>query len=261
VLPGSGVRDVQNVGVSAPRRRLQRPVLSLAALGTSAVLGLTGCSGGSDASGAASSAAGDASSGSSSSAPASGGGSPSSTASSPGPALTDPGSALSFGEPATVAYRSAEGSGSTLRLTVNRVSRGRLADFTGFILDDAYKRQASYYYARVRVTNVGDGDVGGTAVPLWGVNAANTLLPAVNFTTGFAPCPSQTLPKTFGAGRTMTTCLVFLAPDHGSLEAVSYRPSQAFDPITWKGPLTKPVAPKKAKAKGSTKPRKKRARR
>ena len=32
-------------------------------------------------------------------------------------------------------------------------------------------------------------------MPLWGVNAKNTLLPAVNFTTTFAPCPSQPLPK------------------------------------------------------------------
>ena len=39
--------------------------------------------------------------------------------------------------------------------------------------------------------NVGEGDVGGVPVPLWGVNDANTLLPAVNFTTSFKKCPSQ----------------------------------------------------------------------
>ena len=38
-------------------------------------------------------------------------------------------------------------------------------------------------------------------MPLWGVNEANTLLPAVNFTTSFKPCPSQPLPAKFAPGR------------------------------------------------------------
>ena len=68
---------------------------------------------------------------------------------------------------------------------------GKLSDFKGFILDDKYKKQAHYYYVQVKVENVGEGDVGGVPVPLWGVNGDNTLLPAVNFTTDLPQVPVQ----------------------------------------------------------------------
>lgn len=158
--------------------------------------------------------------------------------------LTDQGSRLSFGRPATVIFEPAQGRGSVLQLTVRGVRRGTLADFRGFILDDEYKKRADYYYASVTVRNVGTGNVGGVPVPLWGVNATNTLLPAVNFTTTFPKCPSRRLPANFGAGATLNTCLVFLSPNKGSLRAVSYRPSQAFDPVTWTGRITAPTTPK-----------------
>jgi hypothetical protein len=159
--------------------------------------------------------------------------------------LTDQGSKLSFGDSATAIYEPSKDRGTVLKLTVRKVQQGSLKDFTGFILDDAYKRKASYYYATVRVENVGDGDVGGVPVPLWGVNDKNVLLPAVNFTTSFKKCPSSPLPKSFGPGKAVSTCLVYLAPNHGKLEGVSYRPSQEFNPITWTGSIEKPAPPKK----------------
>jgi hypothetical protein len=163
-------------------------------------------------------------------------------------ALTEQGSTLSFGDPATVIYEPTQARGTVLKLTVLGVRAGRLADFGSFLLDDTYKRKADYYYARVRVQNVGEGDVGGVPVPLWGVNRANTLLPPVNFTTTFPKCPTKPLPAKFGPGTRLDTCLVFLSPNRGGLESVSYRPSQEFDPVTWTGPVQKPAAtPKKKK--------------
>jgi hypothetical protein len=176
-----------------------------------------------------------------------------------GAQLTAQGGKLAYGDPATVIYESAQGPGTVLRLTVKSVRKGSLADFKGFILDDAYKQKASYYYADVQVKNLGEGDVGGIAVPVWGVNAANTLLPPVNFTTSFKPCPSRPLPEKFATGASLSTCLVFLSPDRGTLEAVSYRPSQAFNPITWTGDLTTPKPTPRAKdTKKSNKNSKKR---
>ena len=164
--------------------------------------------------------------------------SPSSTVPVPaGARLTSPGSRLRFGAPATVVFETTRHRGTVLQLSVRGVRRGTLADFRGFILDDAYKRNAAYYYATVTVRNLGRGDVGGVPVPLWGVDQANTLLPAVTFTTRFAPCPSRTLPARFGAGASMTTCLVYLSPDRGRLTSLSYRPDQRFGPITWTGTI------------------------
>jgi hypothetical protein len=240
---------VQNVGVLPA---LRRPALSLAVLTTASALVLAGCS--SD-SGTTSASAGTSGSPSTEASSPSATASPtaSSTVAVPdGAAVTEQGSKLSFGDTATVIYEPTEGKGTVLRLTVRSVRKGTLADFKGFILDDRYKQKASYYYAKVQVRNLGEGDVGGVAVPLWGVNAANTLLPAVNFTTSFKACPSNPLPKKFGTGATLSTCLVYLSPDRGSLEALSYRPSQEFNPITWTGDITapKPAPKKKTKKKG-----------
>ncbi len=118
-----------------------------------------------------------------------------------GTELTDQGTGLSFGETGTVIFESAPGRGTVLQLNVKGVKQGSIADFKGFILDDAYKQKAAYYYATVQVKNVGEGDVGGVGVPLWGVNEANTLLPAVNFTTSFAQVPLQAAAREVRAGR------------------------------------------------------------
>ena len=195
--------------------------------------------------------------------------SPSSSSSSPAPSptpsstvqvpstvtLTDQGSRLRYGGSANVVFETTQNRGTVLRLTVSGVRHGRLSDFKGFILDDAYKKQASYYYARVAVRNVGHGNVGGVGVPLWGVSAQNVLLPPVNFTTTFPPCPTKMLPAAFGPGASMRTCLVFLAPEKGRLVSVSYRPSQAYNPIVWTGPIAKATPTKKPKhAEPSAKP-------
>jgi hypothetical protein len=244
---------VQNVRVLLP---LRRPALALTAIAATVALAVSGCSAnGGDtqksssgtSSGVASSSGSASASGSSS---ASASASPSSSVPIPsGVSLTDQGSALSFGDPATVIFQSTQNRGTILQLRVSSVQKGKLADFKGFILDDSYKRKADYFYAKLTVKNVGEGDVGGVAVPLWGVSASNTLLPAVNFTTTFKACPSKPLPAKFGRGKSLRTCLVYLSPNRGSLQAVSYRPSQAFNPITWKGTIKPPAATPKKKGK------------
>ena len=229
-----GAVPVQNERVPAPNRR---PALALVAVVSATALTLGGCSSGDEPNTEASE--------SSSPSP-----SPSSTVAVPdGVELTEQGTELSFGDQANAIFESTQNKGSVLELTVQSVRRGTLADFKGFILDDAYKQKADYFYAKVAVKNVGEGDVGGVPVPLWGVNSSNTLLPAVNFTTTFAKCPTKALPAKFAPGDSLGTCLVFLSPDKGSLTAVSYRPSQEFDPITWTGDIAEPVVPKKPKAK------------
>ena len=159
--------------------------------------------------------------------------------------VTAQGADLKFGETATVVFEPNQKKSTLLNLTVKSARKGRLDDFEGFILDDAYKRKANYYYVKVGVENVGDDNVGGSPVPLWGVNGENTLLPAVNFTTKFGPCESRPLPKKFKNGDNVDTCLVYLSPDKGSLESMSFRPDQAFDPIEWHGEVKPPKKDKK----------------
>lgn len=168
--------------------------------------------------------------------------------------VTAPGTQLRFGESATVDYKLRR-QGTLLELTVKNASRGSIKDFAGFNLTTRYQKNANYYYVRVSAENVGEGDLGGAAVPLWGISGDNTLLPPVEFTSSFDKCPTEPLPEKFGPGKKHDTCLVYLSPDKGTLEGVSYRPVESFDPIEWRGQVQVPVtkAEKKKPAKGGGK--------
>jgi len=167
--------------------------------------------------------------------------SPSSTVTVPeSVSLTDVGAELSFGDTATVIYEPDQRRGAVLELTVDKAVQGSIRDLSAFVLDER-ARASTPYYVDVTVENVGDGDVGGAAVPLWGVDADNVLLPPATFTTTFPRCPSEPLPRRFGPATSFKTCLVFLAPERGTLQAVSFRPNQDFDPIEWTGEIATPA--------------------
>jgi hypothetical protein len=136
-------------------------------------------------------------------------------------------------------------------MTVADATQGAIGDLGSYVLDERTKASTPYY-VDVAVKNVGDGDVGQTPIPLWAVDNANTLIQASSFTNSFTRCPSTPLPTTFAPNATVTTCLVFLVPDHGTLTGLSYRPLQAVAPVIWKGtvtPATPPAAAKKHKKK------------
>jgi hypothetical protein len=234
---------------STPRRRARArrsPLTHLAASAALVGLVLTGCSSPDDEPAADTTAAEEASEGESpadepSAAQDGPTESPTADVAVPeGVEVTAQGADLGFGETATVVFEPNQKKSTLLDMTVKSARKGRLSDFEGFILDDEYKRNANYFYVKVGVENVGEDNVGGSPIPLWGVNEKNTLLPAVNFTTAFEPCASTPLPKKFKSGDSVDTCLVYLAPDKGSLESLSFRPDQAFDPIEWTGEVKPP---------------------
>jgi hypothetical protein len=168
--------------------------------------------------------------------------------------LTKPGSELKFGEKALVAYEPNADRSTVLEMTVTGATQGAIADLGSYVLDDRTKASTPYY-VDVAVKNVGDGDVGQTPIPLWAVDNANTLIQASSFTNSFSRCPSTPLPTTFAPNATVTTCLVYLVPDHGTLTGLSYRPLQAVAPVIWKGtvtPVTPPAPVKKNKKKKSS---------
>ena len=170
-----------------------------------------------------------------------------------GVTITDPGSNLAFGDSASVAYQPNKDRSSVLKLTVTKVVRARIADFSQYVLDERTKASTPYF-VHVSVENVGTGDVGGTDIPLWAVSQTNTLIHSSGFTNTFKACPSPALPKAFAAGATIDTCLVYLIPDGGTLDAVSFRPLQSVAGIEWKGTPDIEKAPvKKGKKAGKKK--------
>jgi hypothetical protein len=187
---------------------------------------------------------------------------PTPTASAPTPSvqvpsgvtLTAPGTDLKFGDSATVPYRPNDKRGSVLELKVKKVIRANISDFSSYVLN-AHTLTSTPYYVRVKVRNVGAGDVGGTDVPVWAVDGNNTLVHSSSFTNTFKRCPSTALPANFAPSAATTACLVFLLPDHGTLAGVSFRPLQSFAPIEWTGTITHP-AKKPAKQTKHTKKKK-----
>lgn len=169
-----------------------------------------------------------------------------------GVTLTAYGSTLKFGETATVAYAPNDRRKSVLELTVLSATQGSISDLANYALEDR-TRASRPYYVQVSVKNVGTGDVGHTPVPLFLVDNRNTLISASSFTNAFTRCPSPPLPAAFGPSATLTTCLVYLAPDHGTMTGMSFRAVQENAPILWTGTVKVPKAPavKKTKKKAS----------
>lgn len=154
--------------------------------------------------------------------------------------LTPQGSDLAVGDAAVVAWEPRQDLVGVLDVTVTRLERTSFDEsFQGWQLD-AETRRSTPYFVRVSVENAGDSEVGGRDVPLYAVDPADTLISASTFQARFEPCPGNgVFPKTFGPGDAKDLCLVYLVPDGGELTAVSFRPSQDFDPITWTGRIKK----------------------
>lgn len=220
-----------------------KPLRGLAGVSLAAALALSGCSGGSDESSSDSS--------STSGAP---GSSSASTSEKPylpvpdGVELTAQGSELEVGAHAVVAYEPRQRQVGVLDIQVTRLEKTTFKEsFAGWKLDEA-TRKTNPYFVRATVQNVGDSDLGGRPVPLYIVDGNNTLIESSTFASTFKPCPSTPFPDVFKAGDKATVCLVFLSPDKGDLTAVSFRPTQEFDPITWTGELQEPLSGKPRKS-------------
>ena len=115
------------------------------------------------------------------------------------------------------------------------------------------QQRSTPYFVHVRAKNVGETDLSRRPVPLYVVNEDDLLLEPTPFASSFEACPSTPFPKGFTPGANATMCLVYLAPDHGSLEAVSFRPDETFDPIIWTGEVERYVPAKPEKKKPTKK--------
>lgn len=158
--------------------------------------------------------------------------------------LSPQGSRFEVGQTATVAYQVKQDLVGVLDITVTRLEKTTLKkSFVGWDLDPA-QRKSNPYFVRATVTNVGESDLGGRRVPLYIVDGTNTLVESTSFASAFTACEPGAFPAKFPPGKKAKVCLVYLAPDKGDLTAVSFRPTQEFDPITWTGELQAPEPPK-----------------
>lgn len=232
-------------------RMRHRSALVVAALLAGSLL--AGCGSSSDEGGSSPSASPTTTTSAAGTSPATG----SATASSTAVPLTPEGTKLSPGSPATVTWSPRQNVTGTLRITVTQLQSTSYAQtFSGWKLDAATRERAPYF-VRATLTNLGDTDLGGNGVPLYGLDDADNLVEASSFASAFPPCQPGRLPAKFPKGASTSVCLVVLVPDHGKLVGVSYRPTEKVEPITWTG-TPEPYKPTRPKAKkGSAKKAKK----
>ena len=159
--------------------------------------------------------------------------------------LTTQGSALELGDTATVAYEVDQSTVGVLAITVNDMRKTTFKQsFQGWKLGKQLKK-ANPYFVEATFKNKGETDLGGQRPPLYIVDGNDTLVESSTFVSDFDACPSKDFPKKFKPGKKVSPCLVYLAPDAGELVAVSFRPAQEFNPITWSGDVLKLGAKRK----------------
>ncbi len=155
--------------------------------------------------------------------------------------LTAQGNPLDVGDKAVVAYEPRQDKVAALEMKVTALQDADFNDFVGWKLTSE-TRTTNPYFVEVTVKNVGDTNLGGEGVPLYAVDGNNKLIEASTFQSTFKPCSPESFPKPFKRNDKGKFCLVYLAPNKGDLTAVSFRPVEDFDPITWTGKLKKPGA-------------------
>lgn len=207
---------------------------ALLGLGTAGVLMLAGCGG----SGSSTPQSGGGGSSTPSNTSSSGGSTPSSPYpdQAEGVRLTAPGSQLKLGQTARMTWQPDQKTVGVVAISVTRLQRMSISAFADWKLDAATRRSTPYF-VHATVRNLGRSNLSGKPVPLFLLDQRNTLLEASSFQAKYPACPSRPLPVKFTRGKKTSVCLVYFAPDHGKLVAISFRPAQDFDAITWKGHL------------------------
>jgi hypothetical protein len=153
--------------------------------------------------------------------------------------LTFPGSKLKVGDAARVSWNPDQKTTGVIKVAVTKLEKVPISTFSDFRLRGTVRRSTPYF-VHATVTNLGKSDLSHAAVPLYLLDARNTLLQPSRFLALFPPCPSRPLPGTFTRGKKASVCLVYFAPHHGKLVAISFRPTEDFDAITWTGKISKP---------------------
>ncbi len=148
-----------------------------------------------------------------------------------GVTLTDAGATLEVGDKASAPVGKGARA-SVLSVTVSKVVKGSMKDFTSFVLS-AKQRASTPYYVSATVTNEGPGTMRQTDVPLFGFDSTDTAFPPTSLVGTFDRCAGGPLPAGFAPQDRVKPCLVYLVPPKATLQAVQLRTSNQTEPISW----------------------------
>jgi hypothetical protein len=156
---------------------------------------------------------------------------PEDTATTTDDGLTRPGTDVEFGRPATVELAPDPQHRSRVEVSVTGFTRGAMKDLKQFKIPER-AQQSHVYYVQARVENVGDGNLAGTSLVLYGKVSDELVVPPVTFGSTFKRCNYQPFDKPFRSGAKAKVCMVMLAPDKGTISEVQWRGPDE-EPISW----------------------------
>ncbi len=148
---------------------------------------------------------------------------------------TAPGTQLQLRDTATVQFKANAKHDSLIALTVTSIKQGKIKDLKAFDLSKA-DRKSQVYYVKATVKNVGDGDLSGQPLTLYGAVSDTTVVPPVEFGSTYERCDYDPLPEKFKKPKKAKVCMVMLAPNHGMISEVQWRAADNADPISWPSP-------------------------
>jgi hypothetical protein len=167
--------------------------------------------------------------------------------------LTRPGTNLGFGREATVGWVPSSADSGTgahkgikLRITVESIQKGTMADFRNIDLN-ASERKSTPYYVQVRVTALSDTPPpkdSDPAITFQAIDDRGQQQESITFLGTFSRCDDSTPLKPFVNGKSYQSCLAYLIPGGGSIQKVQWDDGPAaanqvtayFDhPIVWGG--------------------------
>jgi hypothetical protein len=142
------------------------------------------------------------------------------------------GTELKIGDPAVVPFDPSTENTSQIKLVVSKVDKGKISDLDAFDLNEAAQK-STVYYVHTLVKNLGPEPLSGKQVKLYGKVSDDVVVPPVILESTFSACDDQPLPKKFKEGKVAKGCEVMLAPKHGKISEVQWRPSDNSLPISW----------------------------
>jgi hypothetical protein len=165
--------------------------------------------------------------------------------------LTPPGTRLGFGTAATVGWvpptldtGTGAHQGLKLKVTVESIQKGTIADFTNIDLN-ASEKKSTPYYVRVRLTALGnvappkDND---PALTFTAIDDRGQQQDNITILGTFQRCDDPSPPTSFANGKSYQSCLTYLIPGGGSVKSVEWKdgPAPADDvsayydrPVVW----------------------------
>jgi hypothetical protein len=165
--------------------------------------------------------------------------------------LTPPGTHLGFGTAATVGWvpptldtGNGAHQGLKLKVTVESIQKGTIADFTNIDLN-ASEKKSTPYYVQVRLTALGnvappkDND---PALTFTAIDDRGQQQNNITILGTFQRCDDPSPPTSFANGKSYQSCLTYLIPGGGSIKSVQWKdgPAPADDvsayydrPVVW----------------------------